>query len=262
MALAEARTEFITLAGTRIEVSRRGTGRPLLLLHGEEALEAGSRVVAELAESHEVIMPSPPGFGGSERPNWMTRPDDIAFIMLDLIEHLGLSGIPILGFSLGGWIAAEIATMDDSSIDKLVLVAPYGIKLGSPTDRDIADIWLLHPQKVHALKWHDPANGKRDLSAMSDEALTIIARDAETTARFCWQPYMYNPKLAHRLHRIKAPTLLVWGESDGIVKAGSYGKGYAALIPGAQLKIIPKAGHLPHLEQPAAFLTAVKGFIG
>lgn len=259
--MASTSKETLTLSGLKIEVERRGSGPRLLLLQGEEALECEAGFADKLAKSYEVIIPSPPGFGASERPLWMTRPGDSAYVLLDLVEHYGLKGVPVIGCSLGGWLAAEMATKDDSWIGKLVMVAPYGIKLGGPTDRDIADIWLTHPDKVAALKWHDVEKGKRDLKSMSDEQLATIARNVETTARFCWEPYMHNPKLKHRLHRIKVPTLLVWGENDGIVKP-EYGKGYAALIPGARLETIAKAGHLPHLEQPEAFMKVLKGFIG
>ena len=112
------------------------------------------------------------------------------------------------------------------------------------------------------MKWHDPQKGMRDFTKMSDEALTIVARNSETTARFCWEPYMHSRKLKHRLHRIKTPTLLIWGEQDGIVKADTYGRGYAGLIPGAKLSTIANAGHLPHIEQPQAFIKTLNGFIG
>ncbi len=255
-------TEFLTLSGMKIEVLRRGQGRPLLLLQGEEALEAEAQFLDVLAKSHQIIIPSYPGFGQSERPLWITRPHDIAFVLQDLVEHLKLKDALVMGFSLGGWIAVEMATIDDSFIRQLVLVGPYGVKLGGPTDRDIADIWLQHPNDVLAQKWHDVEKGKRDFKSMSDDKLAVIARNIETTARFCWEPYMHNPKLKHRLHRIKVPTTFVWGEHDGIVKADPYGKGYAALVPGAELKVVANAGHLPHLEQPEAFLQAVAGVIG
>ena len=261
MAVTDARKDFLTLSGIEVEVERRGKGKPLLLLHGEEALEIESAFVDDLAKRIEVIIPSPPGFGTSERPLWITDPHDIAFVMHDLVEHLQLKDAVVLGFSIGGWIAAEMATIDDGFIAKLVLVDPVGIKLGGPTDRDIADIWLMHPEKVEQLKWHDAAKGKRDFAGRPDDKLTIIARNTETTARFCWDPYMHNPKLKLRLHRIKVPTLLIWGEQDGIVKADSYGKGYAGLIPGAKLSVIAKAGHLPHIEQPDAFMRLLNGFV-
>ena len=81
-----------------------------------------------------------------------------------------------------------------------------------------------------ALKWHDPAKGKRDFKSMPEDELTIVARNRETFARFGWEPYLHNPKLKHRLHRIKVPTLLIWGENDGIVTP-QYGEAYRKLIP-------------------------------
>ncbi len=257
-----ATRRFVTLAGMQVEVERRGAGQPLLLLHGEEAREPSAPFLDDLATSFDVIIPSPPGFGQSDRPLWLTRPHDLAFIMLDLIDTLGLDDVVVVGCSLGGWIAAEMATINDQSMSRLVLVAPYGIKLGGPTERDIADIWLMHPDKVDAFKWYDAAHAVRDYKAMSDQQLTAIARAAETTARFCWEPYMHNPKLRHRLHRIRTPTLLIWGEQDGIVAPMTYGKGYQALIPGAQLDIIPQAGHLPHIEQSERFVKVLRRFIG
>ena len=261
MAAGVARKEFLTLSGIKVEVERRGSGKPLLLLHGEEALETEAAFVNDLAKRYEVIIPSPPGYGNSERPLWLTDPHDLAFVIQDLVDQLKLKDATVVGFSVGGWIAAEMATINDSFISKLVLVAPVGVKLGGPTDRDILDIWLLHPEKVTKAKWHDAAKGKRDYANMPDDKLAIIARNTETTARFCWEPYMHNPKLKHRLHRIGVPTLLIWGEQDGIVKVDGYAKGYAELIRGAKLSVIPQAGHLPHIEQPEAFMKALNGFI-
>lgn len=254
--------EFVTVGGVKIEVERRGRGKPLLLLHGEEALETEAKFVDDLAERFEVIIPSPPGYGKSERPLWLSCPQDLAFALLDVVAALKLEPAVTIGFSVGGWIGAEMATIDSRFASKLVLVDPVGIKLGGPTDRDIADVWLLHPAKVASLKWHDPTKGRRDYESMPEDKLTEIARNSETTARFCWEPYMHNPKLRHRLHRIQVPTLLIWGEQDGIVKAESYGKGYAGLIPGAKFSVIANAGHLPHIEQPEAFMKVVNGFIG
>lgn len=260
MSVMEKSKDMIEIAGVRLEIERCGQGRPLLLLYGEEAFELEAPFVDELARDYEVIVPSPPGFGGSDRPDWITRPGDIAYLYLDLLEKFRLEQVAVLGFSLGGWIAAEMAVRDDSFFSRLVLVDPYGIKVGGPLDRDIQDQWLLHPDKVMALKWFDPARGKRDFSSMSEERLTTIARNLESFARFCWEPYMHNPKLKHRLHRIKVPTLLIWGENDGIVTP-KYGAAYRDLIPGAKMTTIQKAGHLPHIEQPDAFMKELRGFL-
>jgi pimeloyl-ACP methyl ester carboxylesterase len=244
-----------------LELERRGSGPPLLLLCGEEALELEAPFLDQLGRRYEVILPSPPGFGRSSRPDWIRSPDDIAYAYLDLIDDLCLDRVPVLGCSLGGWIAAEIATKNDRLISKLILVDPYGIRIGKPTDRDIADVWLLHPDEVAALKWCDVEKGKRGFPSMPEEKLTIIARNSESFARFCWEPYMHNPQLGHRLHRIKVPTLLVWGERDGIVTP-AYGQAYRDLIPDSRLILIPDAGHLPHIEQQEAFMGVVGEFLG
>jgi pimeloyl-ACP methyl ester carboxylesterase len=260
MSTAEA-AKSVNVSGMNLALERRGQGDPLLVFYGEEALETEAPFLDELAKKYELLIPSPPGFGHSERPDWITSLDDISYIYLDLVEQLGIKKVPVIGFSFGGWIAAEMATKDDSFISKLVLVDPLGIKVGGPTDRDIADIWSLPPAEVLRRKWHDPEKGKRDFPSMPEEELTIIARNVESLARFCWDPYMHNPKLKRRLHRIKVPTLLIWGENDGIV-APAYGKAYADLIPGAMLKTISGAGHYPHLEQPQIFLKHVGDFLG
>jgi pimeloyl-ACP methyl ester carboxylesterase len=250
----------IIVGGMSLALERRGKGEPLLLLYGEEALEPEAAFLNELASKYEVLIPSPPGFGTSERPDWIGSVDDISYIYLDLIEKLGIKKAPVVGFSLGGWLAAEMATKDCSFISKLVLVAPYGIKVGGPTDRDIADFWSLHPAEVLKRKWHNVEKGKRDFPSMPEEKLTIVARNVESLARFCWDPYMHNPKLKHRLHRITVPTRVIWGEHDGIVSP-AYGKAYAELIPGAMLQVIPGAGHFPHLEQPEPFMAALREFL-
>lgn len=259
MLTTDQRKTLIHVSGMDIELERRGRGQPLLLLYGEEGLEPAAAFIDELAKDFEVFMPSPPGFGTSERPDWIRSLDDVAYIYLDLIEKLALKKVPVVGFSLGGWLAAEIATKDDSFISKLALVDAYGIKVGGPFDRDIADFWVLHQSEVAKLKWHDPARGKRDFPSMSEEQLTVVARNVESLARFCWDPFMHNPMLKRRLHRIKVPTRVIWGESDGIVKP-AYGKAYADAIPGATFVSIPNAGHYPQLEQPEAFLTALREF--
>jgi pimeloyl-ACP methyl ester carboxylesterase len=254
-------SSIVDVSGLRLELNRCGQGRSLLMLCSEEALELEAPVLETLAKEYEIIIPSPPGFGRSERPDWVSSPDDIAYVYLDLVETLGLTDVIVLGFSLGGWIAAEMATKDDSFISKLVLIGPYGVKFGGPTDRDIADIWILPPDEVLRRKWFDTAKGARDFKAMPEDALAIVARNNESFARFCWEPYMYNPKLQHRLHRVKVPTLVVSGEGDGITSP-EYGRNYAKLIPGAEVAIIPEAGHYPHLEQPAKFLERLRAFVG
>ncbi|MDF2116795.1 alpha/beta hydrolase [Roseiarcaceae bacterium H3SJ34-1] len=252
---------FLKLGGVDIEVGMQGAGSPVLVLAGEEQLENTLPLIGELAKSHQVVVPSAPGFGKSARPDWMTNPDDIAYLYLDLIDAMALKSLAVVGFSLGGWIAAEMAVKNDRAFSKLALVDPYGVKIGGPFDVDIQDIWTSHPDKVAALKWYDRTKGERDFTKMSDDELSIVARNIESFARFCWDPYMHNPKLKQRLHRIKTPTLFIWGENDGIVTP-AYGKAYAGLVPGAKFASIAEAGHYPHIEQPAAFNKILTEFLG
>ena len=253
--------EFVTVQGMQIEVERRGAGSPLLVLLSEEAAyEGSSPFLAELAKRHELIIPQAPGFGRSQRPDWVSGPDDIAYIYLDLLDKLGLRNIPVVGLSLGGWIAAEMAVKDPSVFSKIALVSPFGVKIGGPFDRDIQDIWTLHPTKVAELKYHDTAFGKRDYSQTSEAEITIVARNLESFARFCWEPYMHNPKLKVRLPRIKVPTQFIWGENDGMTTA-VYGKAYSQLVPGASFVTVANAGHYPQIEQPAEVAKLVNAFL-
>ncbi len=257
---ASGRVETVTAFDMGIEVERRGKGAPLVLFYDEEALTLESPILDALARSNELVIVSPPGFGKSERPSWIDTIDDVSYIMLDALDALGIERAPMAGFGLGGWIAAEIAVKTTRHISRLVLVDPFGIKVGGPFDRDIQDIWALHPDKVLELKYADPEKGRIDYTQMAESKLEIVARNKETYARLCWQPYMHNPKLRGRLHRIDVPTLVVWGARDGIVTP-AYGKAFAAEIPGARFETVADAGHFPHLEQPDAFLALADGFL-
>jgi len=146
-------------------------------------------------------------------------------------------------------------------IARLVLVAPLGIKVGDRETRDIPDIYALPREEVARLKYHDPTLAALDHAALSDEALTVIARNREATALYAWEPYFHNPKLRQRLHRIDIPTLLLWGASDRFVTPGYYGAAYRDAIPHSRLEIIERAGHLPHIEQPEAFVERVRPFL-
>jgi pimeloyl-ACP methyl ester carboxylesterase len=177
------------------------------------------------------------------------------------LKKLGLSRVPAIGCSLGGWIAAEMAVMDDDCFSRLVLIDPYGVKLGGPTTRDFADIYQLGPAKSAALKFRAPETMKRELGKLSDEELGRIARNQESFTRFGWEPYLHNPKLKHLLYRVTAPTLILWGEQDGLAST-DYARGFAKLIPDARVATIADAAHYPHLEQPDAVLRHIGEFLG
>ena len=257
MAVSEVRHKT---GDTSVRSRRDGKGERVLFLHGAGGWPAWGSFMESLAGKHDVLMPEHPGFGLSDNPPWIRNVGDVAMYYLDFLDALDGPPVHLIGHSLGGWIALEMAAKDDSFLSHLVLVDPYGVKIGGPTDRDIEDVWTIHPAKATALKWFDPEKGKRDFAAMSEEALTVIARNSESFARLCWDPCLHNPKLKHRLHRVHVPTLFVWGENDGIVTP-DYGRAFSAMVPGAEFAVVGSAGHYPHLEQPAAFLGLARKFL-
>ena len=205
-----------------------------------------------MAESYEIIQPVHPGFAGTPIPEHFDNIQDLIFLYLDLIDELDLENTILAGFSMGGWLAAEIATINTKRFSQLVLVDSVGIKAGGPFDRDIADVFAISPNEHMRISWHDSSKAP-DPGNMDDAELQIFASDRIAHGLYTWEPYMHNPKLPYRLHRIDIPTLLIWGEADQVVKP-SYGEAFRDLIPGSRLVIIPNSGHSPHVEQPSAFI--------
>jgi len=136
-----------------------------------------------------------------------------------------------------------------------------GVKTGGPRQLDIPDIFAHPVEALDRMRFHDPAKAKIDLTKLSEEQMRIIARNNETLALLVWEPYMHNPKLMHRLHRLTMPVLFMRGASDGLVSA-EYLDRYAKLVPGARIETIAEAGHLPHIEQPKAFAASLAAFLG
>lgn len=249
----------LTINGIRVEAMERGSGRPLLFLHPDIGLDPGLPVLDRLAAHARVIAPSHPGFGGSEQPKHFTHIDDLAYFYLDLLEELDLRDVTLVGVSLGGWIAAEIAVKSTARLSRLVFANAVGIKVGGRETRDIADIFAMTEPDFNARAYFDPAIAARDYKAMAEEDVRVVARNREATARYGWSPYLHDPKLKGRLHRIRVPTLVLWGAADRIVADG-YGRAYAEAIPGASFETIERAGHFPHIEQPDAFAEKIFAF--
>lgn len=254
------RCETITLAGVEVEVFEEGEGSPILFLHGAGGFAPEHPYVGALSARQRLIAPSHPGFGRSALADWIDAVDDVAYIYLELLDRLRLDAVDVIGCSLGGWIAAELATKSPRSVRRLALVGPVGVKTG-PVDRlDIPDIFALPQSELEKLLFHDPQRMRADPASLSDEQLTISARNRETLALLVWEPYMHNPKLPHRLHRVTAPTLFLRGESDGLVSQ-EYLAAYARLFPNARCVTIAAAGHAPQLEQPEPFARTVLRFL-
>jgi pimeloyl-ACP methyl ester carboxylesterase len=255
----DAKDALTEIAGVRLELIRRGQGRPLLFLHPAIGLKPTDPVLDELAKNFSVLAPSHPGFGKSELPRHITTVDDLAYFYLDLLEALDLRDVTLAGVSFGGWIAAAIAIKSTERIARLVLADAVGIKVGDREHRDIVDIFTTRQSEIDDLAYHDPAVGAVDHTKISDEDAATLFRNREAAALFAWSPYMYDPKLASRLHRMRIPTLVLWGASDRIAPP-EYGRAYSRLIRGSQFELIDEAGHYPHLERPQAFARRIADF--
>ncbi len=241
-------TQYLQVGGARLEMLVKGEGRPLLLLHGMDGVEALSPLIDLLSATHKVYAPSHPGFGASELPRAFSTVDDLGYFYLDLLEQLDLRDIVLAGFSFGGWIAAEILVKNSNRIALSVLGAPLGIETASRKDRRVADIFMHDVAAVEQRSQVTPMP-KLDLASMPDAVLERRVRNAEATMLFGWSPYMCNPKLRHRLHRIAAPTLVLWGADDAIASL-EYGRDYAAMIPGSRFETIPECGHRIYVDRP------------
>jgi pimeloyl-ACP methyl ester carboxylesterase len=254
------RTLNLTLAGAGpldVTADDRGEGRPFLLLHGG----GGPQTVAGFAEllaTHmpaRVIAPSHPGFGGTPRPDGLTSMAGLAALYRELLDRLGLDDVTVIGNSIGGWIAAELALLGSPRISGLVLADAVGIEVdGHP----VTDIFPLSLDELAQLSYHDPAAFRIDPAAMTEAQRAVMA-----TNRAALQVYggarMADPALRGRLAAIACPTLVVWGEADRIADP-DYGRAYAAAIPGARFELLPGTGHLPQLETPEQLMRAVWDF--
>ncbi len=177
----------------------------------------------------------------------------IYFSTLDLIDQLGLRELILIGASLGGWIAAEVASWCSHALSKLVLAEPIGIKSEDRGTPAIPDIFIRRPGAVAELLYHDPAKRALDSGPLSEEKLAATGRNREALARYVWEPYMHNPKLHRRLHRIRIPTLILRGASDGIVSQ-TYVESYSRMIPVRESKLFPPPVMSRSLSSPKSSL--------
>jgi pimeloyl-ACP methyl ester carboxylesterase len=253
-------TRSISIAGISLELEQLGSGRTLLFLHPGEGLQPRRPWLDLLARRYRVIAPQHPGWGNSSLPDWLSSVEDLAYLYLDLATVLDLTDAALVGVDFGGWVAAEMAVRDTRRFASMVLADPLGIKVGGVMERDIADMHAMPRDEYLRLAWADPAKGEIDYTQLAETGLAAIARGREAFALFGWKPYMHNPRLRRWLHRIDVPTLLLWGEQDGIIRR-EYCQAWCGEIPEARLETIANAGHFPHWEQPEAFAEHLSRFI-
>jgi pimeloyl-ACP methyl ester carboxylesterase len=250
--------QSIEVNGASVALKRGGAGEPLLFLHGADGLPEWPAILDDLAQSYDVIVPDLPGFGRSPCPEWIDDVSDVAYFYLDLIDALGLKKLHLAGHSLGGWAALEMAIRSCAQIRSVTLLASAGIHVKGAAK---ADIYMIDPDQQAKLAYADAAQGEaaaqRALATKHQEQ-AVLNRLA--SARFGWSPRLYNPRLARWLHRVKAPTLIIWGDTDRIIPP-IYGTSLNALLPGSRLEIIPHCGHLPHVERRADVLRLMQNFM-
>ncbi|MGE3784241.1 MAG: alpha/beta fold hydrolase, partial [Alphaproteobacteria bacterium] len=192
--------ERIDIAGIAIETEIAGTGPPLLFLHGGDYVAQSCPFLDRLAQRFRVIAPRHPGFGHTPRPAWFRTVHDIAYLYLDLLDRLDLRDTILVGSSLGGWIALEMAVRSDPRIGRLVLIDTLGVKFGGREEREIADIYALPAEEVLRRTFVEPARVVPDYAKLDDSETLAIARDREATSLYGWKPYMHDPALVHWLH--------------------------------------------------------------
>ncbi|MBI3767022.1 MAG: alpha/beta hydrolase [Deltaproteobacteria bacterium] len=248
-----------------VEVLEAGEGAPLVFLHGAGGVPAWEGVLPLLAGQYHVYAPLLPGFGQSTGLDYLQDQFDLFLHGFDVIEALGIERPYLVGESLGGWIAAEMAALRPRDVGRLALAAPIGLW------RDESPVEDLFGHMVHEmvpLLFHDPTgpaaqrmlaltqlySDKDDRSEEQIETLIALARGFRTAAKFLFPVPEHG--LEHRLWRITAPTLVLWGEGDRFV-APCYAEIFGEKVGGACVRMIPDAGHLIGLERPQPYADAV-----
>ncbi|HXQ60742.1 MAG TPA: alpha/beta fold hydrolase [Acidimicrobiales bacterium] len=253
-----------------VEIRRGGTDSPVpvVYLHSAQGEGAAMAFLEALAETRRVVAPVFPGFGASEGLEAIDDIEDASFHVLDVLDRLDFAQVDLIGLSLGGWMAAELATRWPDRVRRVVLVNAVGLYVdgapikeifGRPLDELAVDLYADpdHPvaQMMRAL-----AQSEGSVDQIPFDLLRPVIQAQAATAKLGWNPYLHNPKLRRRLDRISAPALVVHGEHDGIVPR-AHAEAYAAGIPDARLVDLEGAAHMATLERPGAVADLVLGHL-
>lgn len=253
---ATGQERSVEVAGLTIKYREGGTGEPLLVVHHDIGNNGWSLFYEALAGTFRVIVPELPGFGVSDRPAWARHPRDLAILLNMLLDKLDVDRATLVGLGFGGWIAAEMATMNGRRLSRLVLVNPMGIK---PSEGEIVDQMMIDLADYAETGC---ANRESYTALFGDEVSSaqrlVWDYAREMTARVTWKPYMFSHQLPHLLGGVETPTLIAWG-SDNRVVPRVCGEAYARALPNARLETVEGAGMWADLEQPDALAEMVRG---
>jgi pimeloyl-ACP methyl ester carboxylesterase len=236
---------------------RAGKGTPVVFLHGASGAPVVLPFMEKLATRYDVIVPDHPGYGLSDEPQWLENIHDVAYFYLDFLQALKLEKAVIIGSSMGGWMAMEMAVRNTSRIGSLVLVSPAGVIAEGAQP---ADIFLLPQEEMVRKLFHDQKLAEQRLAMPeTPESIDLGLKNRHTTARLAWEPRLHDPFLSKWLHRIDVPTSIVWGAQDHILPVATAHE-LKRLIPKAELNVFENCGHLPQVEQMEKFCDVVFRF--
>jgi len=254
--------EMVRVAGTDLQMVKGGEGEPLLILHDEMGHYTTLNFQEELANHYTVHIPSHPGFGKTQAMEWIMNMRDMAGWYLQALDELKIGPVNVIGFSMGGWLAAEMATMCPHQFKNMVLVGATGIR---PPEGEIYDMFLSVAQECIAEGFLDAEKAEEYKKVCPDEPSPELLEawevSREEACRLGWRPYMYYaalPQLLARLNTLR--TLIVWGREDAIVPL-SAGQVYQESIPGSKLSVINNCGHRPEVEKSSEFVKLVHEFL-
>ncbi len=242
---------FVEVDGCRTHLRRGGKGEPLLYLHGASGAPAVLPFMEKLAGRFDVLVPEHPGYGQSDEPEWLENIHDVAYFYLDFLESLNLANVTVVGSSMGGWMAMEMAVRNTSRIRSLVLAAPAGVAMRGAR---VADIFLMSPEELIKNLFFDEKLAAARLAQAED--VDVSLKNRHTTARLAWEPRFHDPFLPKWLHRIEVPVKLIWGREDRIVPLKLMDE-LKRLMPHAQTHVLDNCGHLPHVEKANEFVEII-----
>lgn len=245
------------LCGASVPLKRAGTGPAMLMVHGGGGSPRFLPGMQALARRFEVIVPQAPGFGGTPMPPWLETIADLANFYLEFLDALDLRAVHLVGLSLGGWVAAEIAVRNASRLASLTLMDAPGISVPGAAPYDPSA--LSEQEAVRAIYFDPHLADEAVVRAFAPENETVRRANQRLVAKLAWEKRFHDPQLQRWLHRIGIPTLIVWGENDRLFPL-AMGEAWQKAIAGSRLVVLPRCGHLPIQEHPDEFAAAVAEF--
>jgi pimeloyl-ACP methyl ester carboxylesterase len=253
--------ENVKMAETELALIQGGSGKPLLIFHDELGYPGWMAWNAGLAETHTLVIPLQPGFGKTPRIEWIRSYRDLAGFYSQVVREMRLDPVDVIGFSAGGFIAAEMAAADPKIFSHMALVAPMGIK---PSEGEILDFFAFtirhHLRATVAEPEKTPEFEEIYGGEMTPAQFEAFEDARAETARIGWEPFMHNPSLPFLLRGLATPTLLIWGTRDSVVPRGCIDE-YRRAMPSAEVVELAGVGHRPEIEDALSFQRAVEKFL-